>query len=139
MLLYIPRLYRAIMSERIAEFGLFANQPPILHFISKKGSLTQKELADEFLVAPPTMTDTIQRLEKAGYIKRQPDKNDARVMRVCLTPKGDEIRQKTSSHFQSVAAGLLDDFSPEEKERLLLLLCRITENLERMRQNDKTT
>lgn len=130
-LMYIPRLHKIRMSEYASDFDVFGCQLPIIHYIAKNVNPTQKQLADEFRVAPPTMTATIKRLEKSNFITRESDNNDARIMRVRLTEKGIEIEEKTKKTLRIVEKDTLAGFNDDEKNQLFEYLQRITRNLGR--------
>ena len=128
-LMHIPRLHKIRMSSHFSDMEIFACQLPTLHYIAKNNNPTQRELADGFQVAPPTMTAMIKRLEKGGYIVRNPDENDARIMRVSLSEKGRKMEQKTKQAFKIIEKELLSGFDKNEKAQLLGYLQRIAENL----------
>ena len=64
--------------------------------LGKKESPAQ--LASAFQVTRPTMTNTIQRLEKKDYISVEPDPHDGRAKRVLITPAGRD------AHSQAIEA-----------------------------------
>lgn len=128
-LLHIHKLHRQRMAELVSEFGMLACHPHLFFYLSKHKNPTQKELAGALRVSPPTMTVTLQRLEKAGYIVRRPDETDARVVRVGLTEKGDEVAVKARNALQVLEEELMEGFSQEEKSTLLGFLQRGVNNL----------
>jgi DNA-binding MarR family transcriptional regulator len=46
------------------------------------------DLADQALVTKQTATATVDRLERAGYVRRVPDPDDARARRVVIADRG---------------------------------------------------
>src|SRR3954470_19155236 len=55
------------------------------------GPRTPAELAEAAGVTRATMTGLIDTLERDGFVKREPDPNDRRMMSVRLTPEGDRF------------------------------------------------
>ena len=49
------------------------------------------ELADYLLLQGHSALGLVQRAELGGFVRRRPDPDDARVVRVELTDKGDEL------------------------------------------------
>lgn len=58
------------------------------------GPRTLGELAAAEQVRPPTMTKVVQELERAGLASRERDPEDARVVRLRSTAKGQRILQR---------------------------------------------
>jgi DNA-binding MarR family transcriptional regulator len=49
------------------------------------------ELADYLLLQSHSALGLVQRAESAGFVRRRPDPDDARVVRVELTEKGNQL------------------------------------------------
>lgn len=91
------------------------------------GPCTPAELADAAGVTRATMTGLIDTLERDGYVKRDPDPDDRRMMSVRLTPKAEEfLRRFLPEHFQ-VTARLMATLSETERKTLVRLLGKISD------------
>lgn len=55
------------------------------------GALPQARLAAAFEVQEQTMSRTLVRLERQGYVRREPDPGDARRRLVVRTPRGAQV------------------------------------------------
>jgi len=87
--------------------------------------LTPAELADNARVTRATMTGLIDTLERDGFVRREADTHDRRMMRVCLTPKAREfLSQLLPSHFQRMAE-VMSGLSEAERRTLVELLNKI--------------
>ena len=128
-ILYIGKLHKQRMTELVAEFGMLACDPPLFLYISKYKNPTQKELADKLNVSAPTISVTLQRMEKAGFISRRPDSLDARITRVSLTEKGERLAVSAKNALRILEDELVQGFSEEEKALFLNFLQRSAENL----------
>jgi DNA-binding MarR family transcriptional regulator len=63
-----------------------------LRRIDEVGPLRITDLAAAEMVAQPTMTGIVRRLEQDGFVQRTRDPDDARAMRIALTEAGrDEL------------------------------------------------
>ena len=98
-------------------------------------SLSQNDLAQMIGVSDPTITASLKSLERQGYIRREADPNDLRRKLCILTPRGDEIAEKSRSSLEYVNRGMLNGFSDEDKEQLGELLQHIMDNLQTMIEN----
>ncbi len=81
-------------------FGITAPQLWALKTISQHGSLSQGELSEKMYLHPSTITGVVNRLEKKGYVERDRNQADRRVVKVRLTPKGKVLAKKTPNPIQ---------------------------------------
>ena len=112
--------------------GLYRGQPPLLDILHESEGLSHTELATRLRVVPATVTKMLQRMEKAGFVLRQPDREDERVSRVYLTDAGRAIRAEMDAALRSLAADTFAGFTPDECGELQRLLLRVHENLARV-------
>ena len=61
------------------KYDLNKSQASILFMLHHGQALSQKELARQLNVTAPSITSAIQKMEKAGFIKRCPDEKDQRL------------------------------------------------------------
>lgn len=78
------RLARRLRQE--AATGLTPSQLALLAVVERDGPLTLGALAESERVAPPTITRVVAKLEEAGFLVRERDARDRRVVRVAITP-----------------------------------------------------
>ena len=108
---------RVNFNKAVADEGLFAGQHKIIG-----------QIADETGTAPSTVSVSIKRMEKAGFVKRRTSKTDGRITEIYLTEKGnavpDNIRRKMDAEEKILTNGL----SKEEINTLSDLLDKIIEN-----------
>jgi DNA-binding MarR family transcriptional regulator len=57
-------------------------------------SLRVKELADEVVLSPTAMSRFVDRVEAAGYVRREADPDDRRALQVTLTDEGVELLRR---------------------------------------------
>ena len=74
----------------------------ILFQLHRDGRISQKELAQKLNVSAPSITSMIQKMEKSGYIVRNVDEKDQRMMRLDLTEKG----QACIEHVKAITRGI---------------------------------
>lgn len=124
----ISRLYAAKMRENESEMQQFSVRRLIINLALEDG-LSQLELARRTHLSTPTVSVTIKRLERLGYVRREQDENDMRSLRVFLTERGEEL-VKTSREASIEADNILmEGFTPQESEVLLSLLNRMRKNI----------
>jgi DNA-binding MarR family transcriptional regulator len=57
-------------------------------------SLRVNELAREVVLSPTAMSRFVDRVEKAGYVRREPDPADRRALQVALTDEGAKLLRR---------------------------------------------
>lgn len=90
----------------LAARGLTPNDARILMSLEPGQGVPIGELARRWKSDPSNATGIVDRLEKAGFVERQPDPADRRVKRVALTPAGDTERQAIMAEFLTPPPGL---------------------------------
>lgn len=80
--------------------------------------MTIGELSQKMALACSTITDLIDRMEKAELVVRRKDEKDKRVVRIEVLPNGYDILEKVLNKRIDFLAGKLSDFTDEDKEKL---------------------
>jgi DNA-binding MarR family transcriptional regulator len=94
--------------------------------VCEGGPRTPAELAEGANVTRATMTGLIDTLERDGYVKREPDPVDRRMMSVRLTPKAEKfLREFLPGHFRTTAR-LMSTLNEAERKTLVKLLTKIS-------------
>lgn len=112
------------MAAAMAPLGLHVGQELLLNKLWQEDGLTQTELIARLGVEPPTVTKTIQRLERAGFVRRSPDPARPRVSRVWLTDEGKALREPVERIWTDLDEELANGLGPEERELLSRVLDR---------------
>ncbi len=129
LLAQVSRLHHHRAHELLDKLGLYRGQPPVLFALWEQEGLTHSELAERLGITPATTTRMLQRMEKAGFVQRQPDASDQRVSRVYLTEAGRAVRAELEAVWQQMELESFRGFSDEERVVLRSFLSRLRENL----------
>ncbi len=101
----------------------------IMLALSKKEGITQLELVKLTHLKAPTVSVTLQKLEKDGYISRSPDSYDLRAMRVYLTDKGKKYNEYIIKKVRTEENAILECLTQSESRQFLALLGKIKQKL----------
>jgi DNA-binding MarR family transcriptional regulator len=71
------------------------------------------------------MAESVEQLERAGYVERRPDPHDRRARLVFLTPRGGAVRSVAIAAGRRVEERWIDLTSPQEIETLRATLQRL--------------
>ncbi len=114
-------------SEKI---GIYPAQHRLLMELANDSEISQKELSKRLNVSPATVTISIKKLVKDGYVKKSSLKNDNRYNMIAITEKGKKIIEKSIRIFDEADEKILAGFSDEELERLNNMFIRMFNNLD---------
>jgi DNA-binding MarR family transcriptional regulator len=135
-LIRAQRAFRQIGERKLARLGLRLGQEFILLQLAAQGELSQSRLAERLGVEQATISITLRRMEKTSLVRRRTDRADARVTKVCVTPKGRSLVAPVRRLWREQERNLLKGFSDDDKRTLGRLLTRIRANLESRRTAD---
>lgn len=99
----LRRIFKAIQDysqEISSRFGVTGPQLWALKTIFQNGSLSLRDLSKRMYLHPSTISGVIDRLEKKGYVLRDRDKKDRRVVKVWLTAKGKRLIKRAPNPVQ---------------------------------------
>ena len=129
LLANVSRLVGGRMRTRLQEFGLYHAQGMILFHLWREDGMAQNVLAQALNITPPTATNTLQRMERNGWIRRRRDKTDQRIVRVYLTNKARALRQEVRNTFQELDRELTAVLSENELNILVASLLKVRQHL----------
>lgn len=115
--------------KKTEALGIKPGQAVILFMLGCKGGLSQKQLAQEIGITPPSMTVALRKMEESGFILREPDDEDQRVIRIRLSEKGKQYVDEIKSILEEMEELLYEGISPEERMLFRRLLIEMRDNL----------
>lgn len=99
----LRRIFKALQNyshEVSHRYGITGPQLWVLKTVFKDGGLPLGELSQKMYLHPSTITGVVNRLEKKGYVSRDRDQEDRRVVMVQLTPKGKRLVKRAPNPVQ---------------------------------------
>ena len=96
-------------------------------YIKDGESITQ--LAKRCYLDNATITGVIDRLEKAGYVSREPLEGDRRVYNIVLLPKARRIRERVTKITNNIFAEMTEGCTNEEIAAFRKVLLNVFEKL----------
>lgn len=106
------------------------------HFVRLGRPSSPQRLARAFQVTKSTMTNTLQHLDRAGFVTIEPDPQDARAKVVTITPAGRAAREAAVAVLTPRLEGLAEGITPDAIEAALPLLARLRANLDAERDGN---
>ncbi len=103
--------------------GITYTQYIVFMVLWEKRETTVRELGQTLFLDSGTLTPVLKKLESEGYITRCRDGADERVVTVCITGKGMELREEAAQIPAQMAS--CSDLEPEEAAELYRILYKI--------------
>ncbi|MEU7315258.1 MarR family transcriptional regulator [Streptomyces sp. NPDC007083] len=107
----IMRAHQILLSEVdavVKPYGLtFARyEALVLLTFSKKGELPMSKIGERLMVHPTSVTNTVDRLQAAGFVEKRPNPNDGRGTLAAITDKGREVCDAATEDLMAMDFGL---------------------------------
>ena len=99
----------------------------LLTVVGRRDGLSQGEFTQEYEMDPSRVTRTAQSLEADGFIRRERDIDDNRVMRMYLTEEGSEVLDRLPEINEQLRRRVHSVLSEEEFEELRRMLGLLAE------------
>ncbi|MCU1458158.1 MAG: regulatory protein MarR [Actinomycetia bacterium] len=115
--LTVVRLYRLLRQQD--ESSLTPTLGSALATVFRWGPLTLGELATRERIAPPSITNTVGKLETLGLVVRLTDAKDKRICRVEATDAGRQQIESNRTRRTAWLATRLEELDPEDLARLV--------------------
>ena len=112
--------------------GLTVAQSYALLALQELGTATMNEFAAEMRLHGTTMTRMVDALVDKGMVQRTPDPEDRRIVRVALSPAGQDMVGKLQEAKRRLLSAELAGFSGGEQSMILQALERMAEVLEKL-------
>lgn len=128
----MPMMMREFFKHQTSKFyktRLTMPQFAVLDIINRSGRLKMSDLAGIMHVTTAAATGIIDRLFRDGYIKRETDPEDRRIVMVRLTAKGAAVINDAVEKRKKMTIKIFGMISQEEREEYLKILKHIAEHL----------
>ncbi len=116
---------RTHLKNAMAEAGISITpaQSGILFLLKSKDGQTMTELSQVMTLDNSTLTGIVDRLERAGFVRRNAGTADRRASHVFVTEKGREEIEKAKKVIRQVNESIKADFSEGEIDAFKRVLC----------------
>ncbi|WP_251309747.1 transcriptional regulator SlyA [Halomonas sp. NCCP-2165] len=133
----LPRLWRAILDQRLAPLGLTQTRWVTLYHLWRLGDgQPQCDLARAIGVEAPSLVRTLDQLAEQGLVERCPCDQDRRTKRIYLTEAATPLLRQIDAVVAEARQEMLAGLSDDEVYQLDGLLARIEENGLRLQGRD---
>jgi len=111
--------------KRLHSYGLTPIQHLILEALWQEDGLSASDIGKKLVLDGATLSGVLDRMASGGWVVKESDVDDKRILRIFLTPKSKELQPKLSEARDHANEDLLKAFTLEEK----LLLKRFLKDI----------
>lgn len=124
----VSRLLHDEMRSRERALGIKSGYRLFLFHLTKEDGVSQYHLANKTHLKAPTISLTLQNMERDGLVERRTNSEDLRQTLVYLTPAGRALDTRFRESIDAVDAQISGAITPEEQETLMEILYKIRQS-----------
>lgn len=118
--------------------NMTGNHGYIIGYIYENRSrdIFQRDLEKEFNLRGSTVTNMLKLMEKNGLVERKSVEGDARLKKICLTPKAIELQRLIDRDFEQLEKTVSENIPENELEVFFGVLEKINSNIKEASYDD---
>ncbi len=117
------------LSKALAPLDLKLVQLDLLMNLYRHPGTSQHDLARRLLVGRSNVTMLLPQLEAQGFLRREPDAKDRRVMRIFMTPEGEKVLLRALDVYTSLIDRVMAHSTAAQCDAMGDVMRRIAESL----------
>ena len=118
------------------ELGVSPSEGHFLSYLRSYSPAPIGELVRVFGIKQSTFTSLLDRLEKAGLIRREMNPGDRRSFLIHITDAGRELADRLNRHLETLEAQIREQVSPQDMEGFRAVMADVEETT-RVRLRDR--
>lgn len=127
----LARKSKQALGQQLQRYGVHSGQQYLLELLwERPDGLTVGEIAERLDVETPSITRTVQRMTRQGFVEKHPHPVDARLVIVKLTEKGQALEHVIPQAISRFEEQMLVGLSEVERAFLMRLIQHMDQNVE---------
>jgi DNA-binding MarR family transcriptional regulator len=110
--------HKQILKSNEEITGVLGAQLRVLGLLMKEGTMSMSSLGNQLLVSKPYMTNLVDALIKDGFVERNPDIKDRRVINITITKNGIRHVENALDLYKTYMKGILSELDSRDLENL---------------------
>lgn len=124
------RLYSKALSKRLDPHGVKPGYLEVFFRLWERDGISQKRLHAQLDVEQATLSNTLKRMERDGFVKRTPNRKDRRQSIIVLTETGSGLRKLVLAAVDDLQSIVNQGLTINDKRYFRRILKQMTEYLE---------
>ncbi|WP_322045222.1 MarR family transcriptional regulator [Paraburkholderia sp. J67] len=125
----LDRVISRRLTETLVRHGLTLPQYTALSVLRARGHSSNAQIAERSFITPQSANEVVKTMEANGWVAREPDPMNRRVVLLSLTDAGQTLLDACDKAVDQVELAMLDDVAPEAAQTLHSLLHACVRNL----------
>lgn len=100
------RLYAKALAKRLDVYGVKPGYIDIFTRLWERDNVTQKHLHAQLEIEQATLSNTIKRMERDGFVEKSRNPKDRRVTYIQLTERGQSMKRAVSAAIEDLQASI---------------------------------
>lgn len=125
----VDHAFKRLMREQLKDLDLTVSQYTALSFLADEKSMSNARLAELAMISPQSAHEMVLLMEAKGWITRQPDNVDHRVIQIALSAQGRDLLSQGDMRVRAIEKDMLEGMHDEGltalKQNLRLFLDNI--------------
>ena len=114
------------MSKALELLGITPIQFTLLYFVKHdKDDFSSAQLSRRFQVTPQSMNELIAVLQTKKLLRKSVDPSHKRILRISLTPKGNQLLTRCNMALDSIEKELFEDLTNNEIDKIRDIIGKI--------------
>lgn len=133
----LAKVYFSKKYKVVSDIGIYPGQEALLDLVDKESGLSQKYIAKQLKIKPPTVAISLKRMERVGWITREIDSIDKRISRVFITEEGRKVLREVNVASKDLDKIVFAGISDVEKCLLRRILVQLIQNIRETMNDDE--
>lgn len=126
---------RQMINDKLKAYNLSSSEGNILlHLFASEDLLKQEDLVAGLEISKAAVSKALNSLEEKGFVRREKDQDDKRVLRIFLTKKAQEMGPAIEKIYNDIFATAAQGVSGMEIEVFISLFKRISDSLSQAKE-----
>ncbi|ALK33898.1 MarR family winged helix-turn-helix transcriptional regulator [Burkholderia plantarii] len=110
----LDRIVSRRLTEALAIHGLTLPQFTALSVLNGRGRSSNAQLAERSFITPQSANEVVKTMESNGWVTREPDPANRRIVLLLLTPAGKALLKRCNESVDEIERSMLGDMSTDE-------------------------
>lgn len=125
-----------LMDRRLTDHGTSLARTKLLIYLDREANARACDMATFFSLAPRTITEAVDGLERNGLVERHPDPNDRRAKRIAVTEAGRQAITATAPLRTQIIGQIFGVLSAEERAQFTHILDKLDSSVTAEEQHE---
>ena len=130
------RKINQLLSLQFQSHGLTSEQWSVLYSLCEEEGISQRTLSARTEKDPTNVTRILDQLERKGFVRREPNREDRRSFLLTATEQGRKLAAELAPIERQIVGSLIEGIEPEQLEAFRTVMAQVNRNADRIRLSE---